>query len=324
MKNLQIGFKTALLCMLGIGGALMSNTASADPRSEIVAARVAVRDTICRKLECKNVVFLSASRNFLSLSEVTITGEGYVSEQDKWDTRRFEYSVKVNRTNYRVRDVAVRMTGAEDNVYNDYPDWSTARGYEEYAGHFTRPTRFQSFPTGRVRFEGVLRVPKATLTVYDQDGDRVLSETIRRRNGKFVFTRTLRPGVYRAVLGMGRDMDSDEVRFAVDWDASVDWGWNRDRNWDPDRTNDRRVEVTYPDNGAVIRADRVEFSGVSNGNTVNIRIYNSRGTMLKDTNLRVMNGQWSFIMDLDPGRYRVVARSSNGRIHEISFSVEAR
>lgn len=256
------------------------------------------------------VFFTETKSSFLSVSEARVTGKGYVAANN-WDANEFTYSVKVKRSNYETRDITVRFDNGQE--LKDDDAWSRPPGGEEYVGYFTKPSRFTNFPTSRVTFEGVAHVAAIDLRIYDRKGNQVEQRRVSAKNGKWSATETLQPGVYRAVLGLGRMADSDEVRFSVksnsdDWVITPGWGV-------------RGVDITHPKSGSTVLTPMTQISGTSSAHYVTLIVTKSSGADVTRRKVPVSRDKWSASLKLAPGSYRAVATNVGGQgMDQVTFT----
>jgi hypothetical protein len=288
-------------------------TAFADREGEINAAKLAVRETIRDRVRSAQVVFTSVNTTNESSTETSVTGSGYFGSLGEWKVQKFDFSVRVRKSDYRTRSVRVNMSGQPPQ--DAFPDWGIPGGGSEYIGYFTKPSHFMNYATGIVTFAGVLKVPSADLRIYDRDGGMVKQVKVRSRNGNFSSAVVLRKGIYRAVLGLGRMADSDEVRFSAGMGRDVDWGWGGGGG-------EGSLAITQPRNGETVDGARVEIRGKSAARDVRVMVYDSNGRTVSNSTASVRNGMWGLSLRLEkPGRYRVAAQNVNGGDRdEISFN----
>jgi hypothetical protein len=310
MKNTVRNSRAWLGAIFGAIAFLASVSASAQSEEER-SAQVAVRYAIQQHFNTSRVFFNTTKSSFMSLTEVKVTGDGYFTRSGNWGSETFTFSVKVRKSDQRTRDATVTLSNGE--TLTDYTDWTVPSGGEAFIGRFTMPNRYTNYPSGSVTFEGVLRVPNADLKIYDRDGRMVKQRQVSERNGRFTITESLPRGMYRAVLGLGRMADSDEVRFSVGgWD-NPDWGWGGSGG-------SGEVEIVQPRNGDSVSDGMVMFRGNSSARQVNVRVYDPRGSVVMSETVPVEKGRWRAGTKLDNGRHRLVVSGGRGS-DEVWFTV---
>lgn len=300
----------AMACAL-----LICASALADREGEERAAHLAVRSTLRREIGALRTFITETKTQFLSLSESKVTGRGYVTRSGNWASDGFTYTVKVRRSDYRTRDVKVTMDGGP--TYGDSPDWTEPPGGHEFIGHFTSPTHGKNYPAGNITFAGVLRVDVGELRIYDNRGNLIRNKKIEKHNGRFSTTERLGSGVYRAVLGLGRMADSDEVRFSVAYSSIPDWGWGGGGG----QPGENRVVVTSPRENATVTTAQVEIQGTSTAKDVRVEIFSALGRRLHNSTIAVSNGRWSTRVSLANGKYHLKVQDFDGRdVDELWFT----
>ncbi|MBA3725458.1 MAG: hypothetical protein H0W86_03165 [Armatimonadetes bacterium] len=283
-------------------------SALADTAGEHRAAHMAVRALVRDNAGAGAFVGIVETKSaFLSTSESRITGRGYFSRSGGWSATDFTYSVKVRRLNYEARDAVVTL--ANGNRWESDTDWGKPPT-GGFVGHFTKPVPLSNVDSASVRFEGVGTVPMVELRIFDRTNKMIRQRRVEVKNGKWSATEKLSKGVYRAVLGLARMADSDEVRFSVST-SGPDWGL----------PGDRRVSITYPKNGADLHTLRADIQGTSTSTSIALTVFRRDGGAVSKQTLRVVNGRWSTSLGLAPGRYRAIAAGSGGGgFDQVSFS----
>lgn len=89
--------------------------------------------------------------------------------------------------------------------------------------------------------------------------------------------------------------------------------------YDDDIGNDGRydrVAITYPENGAQIRADNLDVEGTSRDGSVEVVVLDPYDRLVTRTSLAVRDGRWATSFNLRDGRYRIRAssRRDDGRV----------
>lgn len=298
--------KTALFSLV----LALSVSAFADKAAEERAAQAAVRQTIQSKLGSRQPVsFTKTDTSFLSASESRVTGKGYVGSSNVWNARNFAFSVKVRRDNYHTRDVNVEF---EDSGNVSGPgDWTKPPIDSEFIGSISKPTNFQNFNSETVSFEGTATVGTIELRIYDRNNNMVLQDRVSARGGKWSAKHDLKQGAYRAVIGLGRMADSDEVRFSVRSNSS-DWGTGGAHNG--------YILITRPQMGDSVPGNLVVFNGTARGDRVKLVVLDSSGRTVFQDDLFVRGSKWQTTSPLNPGRYRLEVSDSRAK-DVLSFDV---
>jgi flagellar hook assembly protein FlgD len=108
--------------------------------------------------------------------------------------------------------------------------------------------------------------------------------------------------------------DSDEVRFSIRTNDN-DWGLL------PNPGFTEKVSITHPKNNSTLNTVRADIQGTCSADEVRIVVYNSGNREVSRQTLRVRDGRWSTSINLPSGRYRVLAKTLNGRGQdELSFN----
>jgi hypothetical protein len=117
-----------------------------------------------------------------------------------------------------------------------------------------------------------------------------------------------------ASLYMSGSVGNRKFEFKFDAEGSVGGGGGGGGS-------NRELNITSPRNGAIVSSSHVEIEGTSRARDVNVRVYDEDKRLVANRNVDVRNNRWSTRVNLDRGRYRLVARDRNSRkTDEISFS----
>lgn len=290
---------------IAVGVLAIPFVASADSRT-VAAAKEAVRRVARNKLgAAQRVTFVEANEKFLSLSEVTVSGNGFVSESAGWKTgRTFTFSVKVKRDGSQTRDIRLTLGDGHDVV--DQPGWenATADGYVT----LNRPTWYQRLNSNNVLFEGESK-GEVTISVFDQNNKKVAEDKVKPSNGRFRTTLNLPRGLFRAVIQPTLSFDWDEVRFSV-LSNSGDWGLPGTK---PTPGVESLLEVDQPGNNGTVEGPRVTISGSSRENDVKIEVFDGKNKRVTNQTVAVRNSRWSTSVNLGDGNYRLLVQTWSGK-----------
>jgi len=305
------------LVRIGLALTLMALplAAFADTKA-VAAAKEAVRRAVRNKLGAANrVVFVDANEKFLSISEVTVSGTGHVSEGAGWRIERsFTFSVKVKRDGSQTRDVRLTLSDGQDVV--DGPGWENANPGDDFV-HVSRPSWYQRLNSNNVTFEGKSK-GEVTISVFDQNNRKVAEGKVKPSNGTFRTTLNVPNGLHRAVIQPTLSFDWDEVRFSVR-SSSNDWGLPGTK---PTPGVENIVQVDSPGNNGTVTGPRVTISGTCTERSVSLEAFDSRNNRVLRQSVSVRNGRWSTTGNFEDGTVRLLVKSESGRDEDaVTFRV---
>ncbi len=210
------------------------------------------------------------------------------------DFKDFRYLAYVDR-NGSARETRVEFSSG---LVVSEGDWSpdTSSDYLRIRS----PRDGDSVRDGRVTFSGFAESRDVRVTVYERGGDRVASETVRVRDGRWSTTIPLRGGVYRAVAEGSSSRQRDEVRFTVEGD--------------PFHEGD--AEILRPRNRETIESDRVYVEGRSTARHFCVQL-TTRLNSVVDENRVSASGRFSTTFSrVRDGDYKVRVLTLDGKVRD--------
>jgi hypothetical protein len=246
----------------------------------------------------------------LDTTSVSISGRAKVatvrvSVYDSADHRVFNKSVVVKNGNWGTRanlkwgryrlNVDSSLTKDRDGFRFQIKNGAGGTAGSENIVSITSPTQGQVVTGRSVPISGTSTRPTARVGIYDSANHRVFNKSVVVRNGRWGTRASLNNGTYRIVLDTHGQSDRDAVTFTVR-------GGNAESF----------ITITSPRDGSTVSRD-VSITGLSQGSTLRVQIFDSAKKRVFDKSLAVTNGHWSTAARLFPGSYRMVVDMNTGR-----------
>lgn len=263
--------------------AAVAGVASAAPFSEATdqAHRAVERELRSRVRSRISIHFSGDREERLSDNDRRVLGGGYFTEDDTRARTNFTFSVRVDLSSSRTRDLSL-----------SYDRRDIERRPDSYRFDVFEPRGGDRLNGPNVRFSGTGDGRQVRVDVY-QGSDRKGGAYFTIRDGRWEGSIRLREGDYRGVarvVGSDRDV---VFRFSVRGDG---------RGRDPSGYG-RELRILLPRERDEVRDGTVEISGVSDTDEVRVRLYDKDDRRIMDRTVRVRGGRWSVAMRLRYGGY---------------------
>lgn len=305
-EALYLVMLTRILRVAAVVGILAIPFVAVADSKAVAAAKDAVRRAVRNKVgAAQRVTFVEAKEKFLSLGEVVVDGNGYLSESAGWKVARtFTFTVKVKRDGSQTRDIRLTLGDGHDVV--DQPGWenATTEGYVT----LTEPRWYQRLNNNNVLFEGESK-GDVVISVFDQNNKKVVEGKAKPSGGRFRAVLYVPRGMFRAVIQPVLSFDWDEVRFSVMSNGN-DWGLPGNK---PTPGVENLIYVDQPGANSTVEGPRVTISGTSSERDVKVEVFDGRNKRILNSTIAVRNNRWSTSVNLEDGNYRILAQTWSGK-----------
>ncbi len=153
---------------------------------------------------------------------------------------------------------------------------------------------------GRVTISGYAEAGEVRVTVYDRFGERIASEYVRVRDGRWSATVPLRGGVYRALAEGSSSRQRDEVRFTVEGDPY----------------HDGEATILRPRDRETIRGDRVDVEGHSTARSLRVQLTSRLNSVIQENRVSGGGRFSTSFSRVRNGDYKVRVLGSDGKALE--------
>jgi len=280
----------------GLALALLAIAAQAQSQSQsdpVRAARSAVQRLLERRFDdVGRYRFYNEQVRPAGSSDSRVEGRGECVIRG--DYKDFRYLAYVDRGGY-AREVRVEFPSG---LVVTEGDWSpdTSSSYLRIRS----PRDGDRVRDGRVTISGYAESRDVRVQVFERSGDRVATESVRVRDGRWSVTIPLRGGVYRALAEGSSSRQRDEVRFTVEGD--------------PFHEGD--AEILRPRNRETIDSDRVVVEGRSTASQLRVQL-TSRLNSVIDENRVSARGRFSTTFSrVREGDYKIRVLTLDGKVRD--------